>query len=110
MAHLYGHANVDNTALRILRKRGYKLQRYYDLDEEEIIIPDSQLWEAEKNGCTLLAHTAIELLGLATIYEVHGEPLDEETKPYWWVVDGTDIRDELDDTARSFGEDEEQCE
>lgn len=106
MAHLYGHANVENTALRILRKRGYKLQLYYDLDDEEQIIPSSELWEAEKNGCTLVAHTPIELLGLAAVYEYHGEPPDEETPPYWWVVEGDNIRDELYDTGIPSGEEE----
>jgi hypothetical protein len=103
MADLYAHTNVENTSLRILREKGYALRHYYDLDKAEMIIPDSQLWEAEKNGCNLLAHTPMELLGLAYIYEYHGEPPGDQLEPYWWVVHGEDIHDELRETAQPFG-------
>jgi hypothetical protein len=100
MASLSSHANVHNTCLRILRFRGYRLWVEGKLDEGGLIEPSSLAWMAERDGFTLHADTPIELLGLAAILD-HKRPTQSD--PYWWKVDGPDIREEL--LAKTFGND-----
>ena len=89
MAALSSHANVFNTCLRILRTRGWVLA----LDGEEDADLAACSWRAEKGGYDLHADNPIELLGLATIYDVRAPR--EPPRPYWWTVPGDDIVDEL---------------
>ncbi|BBM84375.1 hypothetical protein [Candidatus Uabimicrobium amorphum] len=105
MSRLSSHCNVYNTCLRIIRNKGYKLRLEGELDEEEMIIPESLLWFAEKGEYDFLAANPIELLGLVSIHE-HVEP--KVDKPYWWTVPGDDIRDELYEQAFPDDENEDQ--
>lgn len=96
MSRLSAHANVYNTCLRLIREKGYHLSLEGDTDKDGIIIPESLIWTAEKGEYDFLAHNPIELLGLVSIHEKI-QPTSSE--PYWWVIDGDDIRDELMDKA-----------
>ncbi len=96
MASITSHMNVYNTSLRILREKGYKLSLKATENAEGRIIPEVYGWNAEKDGFSFSASTPIELLGLVAIYEFKNPTSDE---PYWWVVDGPKIWDELIDSA-----------
>ena len=54
------------------------------------------LWEAQKDGYDFLADNPIELLGLATVYEVVSPTNDE---PYWWQIEDQNVYQELVDLA-----------
>lgn len=100
MASLATAGNVHQTCLRILRARGYALrieiERYEDDDEP-------YGYSAERDGFSFAAEDPIALLGLVAVYE-HVRPTSDE--PYWWVVDGPDVHDELMGEAleRAFAE------
>ena len=96
MSRLSSNANVYNTCLRIIREKGYGLNLSGELDEDEMIIPESMLWSAEKGEYDFLADNPIELLGLVAIHEKINP---QEDKSYWWVVEGADIYDELIEKA-----------
>lgn len=97
MSQLGSHANVYNTCLIILRKKGFQLSTVYEVDDKQSIIPSSQFWHASMNGYEFVADNPIELLGLATIYE-YKQPSGEPSS-YWWTIDGENIWDELEDAA-----------
>jgi hypothetical protein len=99
MSPLYAHANVENTCLRILREKGYSLKVYED--------GDGYLYEAQNGQYDFLAHDPIALLGLIAIYDFKGQP-DAAPQPYWWVVKGDNIRNELQDTAIPWYEIDEE--
>lgn len=101
---LVSNANVHNTCLRLLRDRGFTLHVEGELDEGGYY-PVSHRWYATQGGVELCAYNPIELLGLAAIYE-HHRP--EEDTPYWWYVDGEDVRDELYEAAWPDDEDDEE--
>lgn len=90
MPALGSNANVWNTCLRIIRDCGFELR--LESDDPEADMMDC-FWVAEKNGYDLWAGNPIELLGLVKIYECTNPK--NEVVPYWWVVKGTDIIDEL---------------
>ena len=92
MSRLSSNANVYNTCLRIIREKGYGLNLEGELDENELIIPESLTWYAEKGEFDFLADNPIELLGLVSLHEKINP---QESKSYWWVVEGEDIYDEL---------------
>ena len=69
MGFVNNHVNVYSTCLKILSDQGYKLSYDCDVDDEDMIIPDSQWWTAEKDTFSALANNPLELLGLARIYE-----------------------------------------
>jgi hypothetical protein len=93
VASLASAANVYNTCLRILRRRGYKL--WVDCFTEADVGPEdcSITWRAEKDGYDFAADDPLELLGLTAIYEF--KKPTEAPAPYWWVVEGEKIHDEL---------------
>ena len=68
------------------------------------MFPPDHFWFATKGEFRLCADNPIELLGLAAIHD-YKNPLTDE--PYWWVVDGDDIRDELYETAWGPFDDDE---
>jgi hypothetical protein len=86
MGSLYAHVNVENTCLRILRMKGYALKVYED--------GDNYLYEAQNGDYNFLAHDPIALLGLIAIYDFKGQPQGSH-QPYWWVVKGDNIRQDL---------------
>ncbi|WP_148215666.1 hypothetical protein [Acaryochloris marina] len=66
-------------------------------------VPADHFWFATNNEVQLTADNPIELLGLAAIYD-RKKPVADE--PYWWVVEGNDIWDELYENAWGpFGDD-----
>jgi hypothetical protein len=96
-AHVYSHVNVYNTCLNILRRRGFRL--WVDVSEdEEDCFRCRDIWQAESEDASFTAHTPVELLGLAAIYDYVKPGLNPES--YWWSVDGPDIWSELLNAAR----------
>jgi hypothetical protein len=93
MASLGSAGNVHATCLRILRAKGYALRRDIGRYEDD---DGPYGYLAEKDGFTFAADDPIELLGLTAIYE-HVRPTHDE--PYWWFVEGPDIRDEITERA-----------
>ncbi len=104
MASLGSNANVWNTCLQLLRRRGYHLEMTLsDDDGDDEDGPDAwtaALWSAEKDGFSFAGDNPIELLGLVALYE---EVRPEEDKPYWWRAknspDSPDLWDQLFDEA-----------
>ncbi|MCH1926883.1 hypothetical protein L9G74_18995 [Shewanella sp. C32] len=74
MPTLSAYVNVENTALVILKDKGYTIWCDESLG----------MYGCEKNGWDFLANSATELLGVIGIYEYHGEP--ENYKEYWWQI------------------------
>lgn len=74
MPALSYYSNVENTALVILKSKGYR----YWFDE------DSELYCCEKNGWDFYADDWTQLLGVVTIYEHHSP---QEYSEYWWKID-----------------------
>jgi hypothetical protein len=68
------YSNVENTALVVLKSKGYR----YWYDE------DSGLFCCEKDGWDFYADDWTQLLGIVTIYE-HQNP--KEYREYWWKID-----------------------
>ncbi|MEU8924583.1 hypothetical protein AB0D10_27175 [Kitasatospora sp. NPDC048545] len=97
MASLASHANVWETCLQLLRRRGYHLKVQLS-DEEDETARDA--WLAEKAGFTFWADNPIELLGLVAVYE-DTQPSDDQ--PYWWsaktVRERPGVREQLVDEA-----------
>jgi len=94
MSTLVAVPNVWNTSLRVLRSRGYALSVTFDSAEgANSDYPRNHVtWVATKDGYSLVASNPTELLGLAAVYE-HKEQSSQE--PYWWLVPGDDILEEL---------------
>lgn len=88
---LASHANVYNTCLRILRARGFDLEVSGER-EPGGGFPAECSWLAHRDGFYFQADNPIELLGLVAVYD-HKHP--DKDEPYWWVVDGPDVRREL---------------
>jgi len=93
---LGSHANVYNTCLRILRRRGYTLRVDGEMTADGCY-PTTCIWIAEQGEYCFAADNPIELLGLVAIYD-HLRP-QAEAKSYWWFVEGPDIWTELMETA-----------
>ncbi len=78
MPTLSYYTNVENTALVILKGKGYR----YWYDE------DSELYCCEKNGWDFCADNWTQLLGIVSIYEYH-QP--REYKEYWWKIESPEL-------------------
>lgn len=85
MPALSAYTNVENTALVILKEKGFQI--WYDKDRERYC--------AEKNGWDFFAHGAVELLGVVAIFEHHNPITYRE---YWWKIDEPDIARSLPQT------------
>jgi hypothetical protein len=82
MASLSEYTNVYNTALLILRRKGYQL--WYD--------PNTQDYCAEQRGWDFRSPSPCGLLGLIAIFESkHPSKFVE----YWWREDGPEIYEKL---------------
>lgn len=92
---LASHANVYNTCLRILRSRGFALNVRGEL-EPDGSYPVACRWIARKGDFYFCGDNPIELLGLVAVSD-HVRP--HEDRPYWWAVEGPDIRSELLESA-----------
>ena len=73
MPALGAFSNVWNTALHILRQKGYQVWT----DETQ------DTWYAERDGWDYTGNDPIQLLGLVAIYESVAPTCFE---PYWWLV------------------------
>ena len=71
MPALGAYANVDNTALVVLQRKGFRV--WTDDTESE--------WFAERDGWDFMADDPIQLLGLIAIFEFQ-QPT--EFREYWW--------------------------
>jgi hypothetical protein len=91
MPALVENMNVWNTCLRILRSHGFQLSLRSDDPNADLA---ACFWVAEKDGYDLWAGDPIQLLGLAAIHSYHS-PTISPPEPYWWLVGGEDIIDEL---------------
>jgi len=74
MPALGAYTNVFNSALVILKRKGF---RVWMQDDPASIC-------AEKDGWDFMAEDPIQLLGLVSIYEAH-QP--SEFREYWWKID-----------------------
>jgi hypothetical protein len=73
MPALATYANVLNTALVILQRKGYRVWSN----------EDESMWYAERQGWDFQADDPIQLLGLVGIFE-HHQPTD--FREYWWQI------------------------
>jgi len=71
MATLADHANVSDTALIILQKKGYQLWQN----------SESNTYYAEKDGWDFASNSLVGLLGVVAIFEFTRPPVWRE---YWW--------------------------
>lgn len=92
---LASHANVFNSCLLILRKRGFVLRVIGEMTPDGCYPPQA-CWIAEKGGFYFCADNPIELLGLVAVHD-HVRP--EEDRPYWWRIEGPDVWTELMEAA-----------
>ena len=83
MPALFEYSNVYNTALLMLRERGYQL--WYNKDG---------LFGAEKDGWDFFSDSPCGLLGLVTIFESTKPP---EFQEYWWRREGEELYGHLPD-------------
>lgn len=74
MPTLTSHVNTENTALVIIKRKGY--QYWYD--------EKAEMYFAEKNGWDFAAPGATELLGVIAIFE---QANPTKFKEYWWRID-----------------------
>ncbi len=75
MPSLSEYVNVYNTALEVLRVKGYRV--WFD--------KEADMYCAEKDGWDFMADGPISLLGLVAIYE-HQNP--STYRDYWWRQEG----------------------
>ena len=89
MPALSSYPNVWNTALVVLRDKGFRV--WTDADQTA--------WFAERGGWDLLADDPIQLLGLVAIFE-HRMP--RQFREYWWQLDEPDLLSEVPQVAPEF--------
>jgi hypothetical protein len=82
MPALSEYSNVYNTALLLLREKGYRL--WHDRERE--------LYYAEKEGWDFAAGTPCGLLGLIALFEARQPAAYGE---YWWRIEGPDLYNNL---------------
>lgn len=87
MPALSYYANVHNTALVILERKGYR------------VWTEGETYRAEKDGWDFLADDPVQLLGVVSIYEFHRPTSFRE---YWWKIDEPWLRDSLPTAAPEF--------
>ena len=78
MPDLSSYPNVWNTALVILKKKGFVVWT----DESE------STWHAKKESWTFFGDDPINLLGLVAIFE---EKKPEKKAEHWWKIDSPDL-------------------
>jgi hypothetical protein len=71
---LTAYSNTENTALIILKRKGYQI--WFETDLESFC--------CEKDGWDFTAGGATELLGVVAFHEYH-QP--KEFKEYWWRIE-----------------------
>ncbi|SFR77248.1 hypothetical protein SAMN05428960_1417 [Mitsuaria sp. PDC51] len=89
MAALSEYTNVYNTALNVLKQKGFRLWRDVDTD----------MYCAEKNGWDFMADNPCSLLGLIAIHEWKAPAQYTE---YWWKDDSERLYGKLDSAAPEF--------
>jgi len=89
MPALSEYSNVYNTALLILKSKGFRVW----LDEP------SNLYFAEKNGWDFASDTPCGLLGVVSIYEYKSPKAFTE---YWWKESGPDEYGDISRTAPEY--------
>jgi len=89
MPALTSYSNTENSALVVLKEKGYQL--WYDQETETHF--------AEKDGWDFAAEGAMELLGVVALYE-HCSP--EKFEPYWWRKDDTKLLHNLSEEPCSY--------
>lgn len=70
MAALYAYANVESTAIELLRTKGFQVWK-----------DDAAMIWAERDGWDFVADSACALLGAVAIYE---SIRPTEFRQYWW--------------------------
>ena len=78
VSSLHAHANVCETRLQLLERRGYSLHVELGVDDE-----DPYVYRAERDDFTFTAWNPIELFGLTAIYE---EVNPTDSRPCWWCA------------------------
>ena len=73
MPALSSYPNVENTALLVIRSKGFRVWT----DDGQ------QHWFAERDGWDFMADTPTELLGLVAIFEFHRP---QQYREYWWRI------------------------
>jgi len=81
VSNLHAHANVWETCLQLLERRGFALRVELGEGDDE---PD--VYWAERDGFSFSAWNPIELLGLTAIYE---DVKPQSGAPYWWSANTT---------------------
>ena len=89
MPSLSEYRNVDNTALNVLKQKGFNL--WYD--------EDTDLFCAEKDGWDFMADSPCGLLGVAAIYEWKKPTVYSE---YWWKISEPDLSNNLSKDASEY--------
>ena len=89
MPALGEYTNVYNSALNILKKKGF--QSWYD--------EKSELFCSEKDGWDFMADSPCGLLGVVAMYEfIKPEQYDE----YWWKVNDEELYDGLPKAPKEY--------
>ena len=78
MAALSEHSNVYNTALLVLKRKGYQV--WYNSNTKDYC--------AEKDGWDFMSRSPCGLLGLVAIYEIKRPSSFAE---YWWREEGPEL-------------------
>ncbi len=89
MPSLSEYINVDNTALNVLKQKGFNL--WYD--------ENSELFCAEKDGWDFMAESPCGLLGIVAIYEWKRPEVYSE---YWWKISEPDLSGTLNREAPKY--------
>jgi len=89
MAALSEYTNVYNTALLVLKHKGYRL--WYD--------DDTNCFCAEKGGWDFMSESPCGLLGLISIFEFQRP---NEWHEYWWRQEGPNLYSELPHTPPPY--------
>jgi hypothetical protein len=89
MPALSEYSNVYNTALLILKQKGFQV--WFD--------ESTDLFGAEKDGWDFLADTPCGLLGVVAIFE-HTQP--SEYREHWWREQGEDLYSNLPRQPRPY--------
>lgn len=87
MASLSAYPGVENTALTVLRSKGYQVWKNHGR------------FMAEKNGWDFAAHELMELLGIVSIFEYHRPVRYCE---YWWIINDPYLLKSLPDTPKPY--------
>ena len=90
MPALSAYSNVENTSMCILVEKGYRV--WFERDTE--------MYCCEKSGWDFMAESITELLGVVSIYEYHGSPL--QYKEYWWKINEPNLVNSISETRPKF--------